>query len=404
MTDPITGKIVILRAPGLGATRDPFAGPGASAALESMAEIAANVQVEVEPRADSGTVRTLQADPTVLGYAPVMPMKLVEPFDEPAAEEAAAGATWGVDAVGADTSPFTGAGVKVAVLDTGIDAAHPAFAGVTLTTRDFTGSGSAGDDNGHGTHCAGTIFGQDINGQRIGVARGVSGALIGKVLGGPQGGGSDTLSEAMIWAADNGANVISMSLGIDFPGWVEELVQTHGLRIPAATSIALEGYRANIRLFEQLVNLLNAKAAVAQTVVVVAAAGNESGMDENPPFKINVAPPAASYGVISVAALGQGPDGLAVAPFSNTRATVAAPGVKVTSAWRGGGLKTISGTSMATPHVAGVAALWAEQLAQLGSLNPVLLTARLVASGTRQGLDAGTDPLDIGAGLVQAPA
>jgi subtilisin family serine protease len=403
MADPFTQKIVILRAPALGATRDPFAGPGAAAALETTAEIAAGVQVEVEAGAGSDTVRMLQADPTVLGYAPVIPMKLVEPLDAPAAEEAAGTATWGVDAVGAVGTAFTGAGIKAAVLDTGIDAAHPAFAGVQLLTKDFTGAGSADDDNGHGTHCAGTIFGRDINGRRIGVAQGITEALIGKVLGGPNGGGSDVLSEAMVWAAENGANVISMSLGIDFPGFVEELVNTHGLRIPVATSIALEGYRANIRLFEQLTNLLNARAAVAQAVLVVAAAGNESGMDENPPFKINVAPPAASTGVISVAALGQGAGGFSVAPFSNTRATVAGPGVGVTSAWPGGGTKTISGTSMATPHVAGVAALWAEQLAQRGPLNPVLLTAKLIASGTYKNLDAQTDPLDVGSGLVQAP-
>jgi hypothetical protein len=58
---------------------------------------------------------------------------------------------------------------------------------------------------------------------------------------------------------------------------------------------------------------------------------------------------------------------------------------------------------MATPHVAGVAALWAEQLAQRGPLNPVLLTAKLIASGTYKNLDAQTDPLDVGSGLVQAP-
>jgi subtilisin family serine protease len=332
-------------------------------------------------------------------------MKLVEPLAQSPDFVAEAGpTTWGVAAVGAPHSPFTGAGVTVAVLDTGIDATHPAFAGVQLVQRDFTSGGSANDTNGHGTHCAGTIFGRDVGGLRIGVATGVTKALIGKVLGGPAGGGSDILSEAIIWAADNGANVVSMSLGIDFPGWVEELVNNNGFSIPVATSIALEQYRANIRLFEQLSNLLAARAAVAQTVVVTAASGNESGRDETPPFEINVAPPAASTGIVAVGAVGQGQGGLRIAPFSNTRATVAAPGVDVTSAKVGGGTSVKSGTSMATPHVAGIAALWAEKLAQQGPLNPVLLQAKLIGSATLAGLAPNTDSLDVGAGLVQAPA
>ncbi|BCT77336.1 hypothetical protein SCMU_31780 [Sinomonas cyclohexanicum] len=396
-------RLVVLRAPALHATRDPFDGPrarGLGPAVEA-AEAAASATIEIEDRATPQTVGALHSDPTVLGYAPVMPVKLIEPFDAP--DAAAAPTAWGVAAVGADTSPFTGAGVTVAVLDTGIDADHPAFTGVQLVTQDFTGAGSAEDDHGHGTHCAGTILGRDLAGERIGVARGVTRALIGKVLGGPSGGGSDTLATAMMWAADNGANVISMSLGIDFPGWVQELVTTNGLPIPAATSIALEDYRANIRLFEQVANLLNARAAVAQTTLVVAAAGNESERGGSPAYTINVSPPAAAYGVLSVAALGQGADGLAVAPFSNTLATVAGPGVGIKSAWLNGGTKTISGTSMATPHVAGVTALWAEKLLAQGPLSPVLLQSKLVASATTDGLAAGSTPVDVGAGIVRAP-
>ena len=73
-----------------------------------------------------------------------------------------------------------------------------AFNGVDLERRNFT-TGSDDDKDGHGTHCAGTIFGRDVDGLRIGVARGVDRAIIGKVLG-PGGGASSDLADAITWA------------------------------------------------------------------------------------------------------------------------------------------------------------------------------------------------------------
>ena len=130
-------------------------------------------------------------DPDVAAVAIPMPIKLIMPFDV-AAGAAAAGDAWGISAVKADTSPMTGDGVVVAVLDTGIDKAHPAFAGVEIIEKDFSGSGD-GDRQGHGSHCAGTIFGRDVDGKRIGIARGVKKALIGKVLSDTGGGTSDMI-------------------------------------------------------------------------------------------------------------------------------------------------------------------------------------------------------------------
>ena len=138
-------------------------------------------------------------------------------------------------AVKADVSPFDGSDVVVAILDTGIAKNHPAFAGVTIIEEDFTGEGN-GDTHGHGTHCAGTVFGRDVDGTRIGVAPGVKKALIGKVLG-DEGGGSDAIVRAINWALEEGANVISMSLGIDFPGFVDALVTRQGLPIDLATTM-----------------------------------------------------------------------------------------------------------------------------------------------------------------------
>ena len=375
-------------------TRDVFAGPFALPTDVEPARIA----VEVE-RIERKNLPSLTRESDVVAVAPAMRMKLIEPKAVTPAP-AAAGSSWGIGAVGADTSPFDGSGIVVAVLDTGIDPSHPAFQGVTLIQKDFTGDGN-GDQHGHGTHCAGTIFGRTTAGMRIGVATGVQKALIGKVLG-SQGGGSDKIASAIQWAAENGANVISMSLGIDFPGFVKELEGT-GLQTEPATSRALEAYRANVMLFERLATLLRAQANFGTATLVTAAAGNESDRNGNPAYEIAVSPPAVAEGIVSVAALGQGPGGFTVADFSNTGANVAAPGVNITSAKRGGGFANMSGTSMATPHVAGVAALWAQKIASSGALTPLALTVRLIGSASKDGLAQGTDPFDVGEGLVHAP-
>jgi subtilisin family serine protease len=342
----------------------------------------------------------LRRDADVVAIAPVIPMKLIAPMGPPAAVRAAAATAWGVTAVGADTSPFTGEGVVVAVLDTGIAKDHPAFAGMEIVEKDFTEEGN-GDRHGHGTHCAGTIFGRTSGDMRIGVAPGVTRALIGKVLG-AGGGSSDQIVNAIQWAVENGAHVVSMSIGIDFPGLVQRLVG-QGFPPALATSRALEGYRANVLLFERLASLVRAQGAFGQTTLMVAAAGNESRRDQNPEFRIAVSPPAVAEGIVSVAALQEGPSGHTVASFSNTGASIAGPGVAIISASPDGDLVSMSGTSMATPHVAGVAALWTQKLMAAGSLSALQLTARLVASGTTDTLGAGFDPFDVGSGMARAP-
>ena len=342
----------------------------------------------------------LRNDPRVRAIAPPMPMKLIEPTETRDIKSAEASeTTWGVEAVGALDSSFDGGGISVAVLDTGIDPNHPAFAGVELIRRNFTAEGDD-DQNGHGTHCAGIIFGKNVGGKRIGIALNVKRALIGKVVG--QGGGSSaTIAKAIQWAVNEGAHVISMSLGIDFPGYVESLVKQHNLKIPPATSMALEAYRANINLFTELASFVRAQSVFSQGTVIVAASGNES---VRPEYEIAVAPPAAATGIISVGALQKTENGLSVASFSNNQADIAAPGVGVISAIPGGGLASKSGTSMATPHVAGVAALWAQrQLKQAGTVDGQRLAAQLIASGTMEGLSRDAEAEDVGAGIVRAP-
>src|SRR3954470_18254555 len=265
-------KHVVLRSTsGGGLEGMPTAGPATLAP-----KLSVDVQLETLQR---GEAAELERQKGVIGVAPVIPMRLIAPIDVAAVAAPAAGTTWGVQAVKADTSPFDGDGIIPAVLDTGIDPNHPALAGVNLIRKNFTNA-SDDDEHGHGTHCAGTIFGRDVSGTRIGVARGVKQAVIGKVLGG-NGGGSDTIMQAIQWAVQNGANVISMSLGIDFPGFVKEL-EGQGLPTELATSIALEGYRTNVLLFERLASLVQAGGAFMQATVLVAAAGNESQRDVNP--------------------------------------------------------------------------------------------------------------------------
>jgi subtilisin family serine protease len=313
--------------------------------------------VDVEELAKED-VRVLARDPQVRALAPVMPTRLVRPVE--VAEAAAATTAWGIGAVGADSSSRTGAGVVVAVLDTGIDAGHQAFAGATLVEEDFTGSGN-GDHVGHGTHCAGTVLGRDVDGTRIGVARGVTRALIGKVLGDDGRGSSEAMLQGLQWAVQNGARVVSISIELDFPAFVKQQVDA-GTPADLATSRALEAYRANLRIFDTLMQMIRSLEPFGAGCVVVGAAGNGSRRELDPDFEIGVELPAAADGVVSVAALAQSPQGLAIAPFSNTFAQISGPGVDILSARNGGGVTSKSGTSMACPHVAGVAALWWEEV------------------------------------------
>lgn len=365
------------------------------------------VQVETLAGLTQKDVHDLRRDPSVRS-APAMPVELIVPVDL-AADDAAAlqpdsgNVAWGLEATRTLTSPFTGQGVTVAVLDTGIDAGHEAFVGRDIVQEDFTGDGN-GDHNGHGTHCAGTIFGGDVGGVRIGIARGIERALIGKVLDDQGRGSTENILNGILWAVRNGANVISMSLGFDFPAQVKRNVQ-QGMVIEAATSLALQAYRENVRLFDDLAALIESQSAQFAKTIVIAAAGNES---RRPTFEIATAPPAVARGFISVGALGRAAAGggnnkFRVASFSNALPRIAGPGVDIRSAKVGSGLTSKNGTSMATPHVAGIAALWLESIA--GDNSNFLfseLEGRLIGKASHQAIDK-TERPNTGAGLVLAP-
>ena len=290
------------------------------------------------------------------------------PDEEPAPLNIAS--TWGIEITQAINSQFTGKGVKVAVLDTGFDANHPDFAGRNITTISFVPDETAEDVHGHGTHCIGSACGSlDINGQRYGVA---TESLIysGKVLSNEGSGAQSWILNGITWAANNGCKVISMSLGSrGFPG------QSYDLAYERA-----------------------AQFAISKGAVLVAAAGNESRRSWN---QFNaVGSPADCPSILAVAALDAGSE---VADFSNRAINptglidIAGPGVEIYSSWpmplR---YRTISGTSMATPHVAGIVALLCEQNPDA---SPEQIIELLISSAKKLPLL----PIDVGAGLAIAP-
>lgn len=343
----------------------------------------------------------LNNDSRTVAVTPAMPMCLIKP--EPARQDAQQpkelrNVAWGIEAVEADRSRFTGEGVRVAVLDTGILERHPAFTRVPLLVQNFTTDASANDGNGHGTHCAGTIAGGEVEGTRIGVTSNLERLIIGKVLS-DQGQGSTTaIVRGIQWASLQGARIISMSLGIDFTAYVEGLHQRQGVELKAAVSMGLQAYSANVEMFEKLGDSFNALSFIGQGSMLVAAAGNES---RRPAYTIGTSPPAVADSILSVAAVDQN---FAAAPFSNTYADVSAPGVDITSAGLDGGLSVLSGTSMAAPHVAGVAALWAQKLLESESqLNIERLKSTLYANLSAAGDRAMPDLENTGRGVIKSP-
>jgi hypothetical protein len=278
--------------------------------------------------------------------------------------------TWGLIATRASLSRFTGQGINVAVLDTGLFLAHPDFVGRSIVSRSFiSGVGSANDGHGHGTHCTGTACGafKPAVGPRYGIAHKAN-IYIGKVLS-DQGSGSDGgILAGIDWAIANRCQVISMSLGADVP--------------TTTTFYETAGQRA-----------LNAGS------LIVAAAGNNANRSAgNFGF---VGRPANSRSFMAVGAL----DGnLRMGNFSardtaraaGTAVDIAAPGVSVYSSWpMPTRYRTINGTSMATPHVAGIAALWAQASGSRGAA----LWQRVITSARALSLPI----VDVGRGLVQAP-
>ncbi|WP_249400045.1 S8 family peptidase [Streptomyces argyrophylli] len=236
-----------------------------------------------------------------------------------------------------------GQGVKVAVLDTGADASHPDLAGRIAEAEDFSGSANTDDHFGHGTHVASIVGGSGAasGGTRRGVAPRAD-LLIGKVLGDDGYGSESAVIDGMQWAAREHAKVVNMSLGSGSP--------TDGT--------------------DPLSQAVDSLTASSGTLFVVAA-GNEG---ETGPS--SVSSPGAADAALTVGAVDRDDS---LAPFSSrgprlgdgaVKPDVTAPGVGIVAARASGTTLgdpvdphyvALSGTSMATPHVAGAAALLAQR-------------------------------------------
>ena len=282
-------------------------------------------------------------------------------------------ATWGLEATKVLVSQYSGKGIKVAVLDTGLDLKHPDFAGRSITSKSFIAGEEVQDGNGHGTHCIGTSCGplnppDSSAPRRYGVAYNAE-IFAGKVLSNAGSGTDGGILAGIEWAISNGCQIVSMSLGA-------------GTR-PGDT-------------FSQIYETV-AQRALSKGTLIIAAAGNES---IRPSFIRPVGRPANCPSIIAVAALD---NRLQIASFSCASINpdgggvdIAGPGVDVYSTWpMPTRYRTISGTSMATPHVAGIAALYAEATSKTG----LELWAFLMRDPQRLVLPS----TDVGLGLVQAP-
>ncbi|MFB6676529.1 S8 family serine peptidase [Streptomyces sp. NPDC056390] len=270
---------------------------------------------------------------------------------------------------------FDGKGVKVAVLDTGADLDHPDLAGQVDASQSFVPGQSVDDGHGHGTHTASTIAGTGAasDGKEKGAAPGAR-LLVGKVLADSGSGADSDVIAGMEWAKAQGADVVSMSLGsADGTDGSDPMSQ-------AVDSLSADG-----------------------GPLYVVAAGN--AYDPG-----TVGAPGAAASALTVAAVDRNDERAGFSsqgPLTGThglKPDVSAPGVDVTAAasqsvpgWTGGLYRTMSGTSMATPLVAGTAAI-------LKQRHPDWSGQRIKDALMSTSHRTGDTPYEVGTGRVDAAA
>ena len=315
-------------------------------------------------RGGAATLNALTSLSNVVKIIPNFKVHVIEPVNKEKIGASQSVESWGIDKIRAPEAwaeGYTGEGIRIAIIDTGVDITHPALQGkmftINASDEHYPGGWMEFDDNGnpvcstphdtdgHGTHTSGTALGGDTSDILIGVA---PGAKLMHALVLP--GGSGTFAQVlagMEWAVDpytcSGehtgypAHVMSMSLGAS-------------------------GYYGD-DLFPAI------KAALEANIVVVAAIGNDGpGTSSNPGNVWGVFGVGATDVNDQVADFSSGeivnwPNPPSDWPFFDTypstyiKPDFSAPGVDITSSVPGGGYEAWSGTSMATPHVAGTVAL-----------------------------------------------
>lgn len=306
---PGTARYIMYERPGTSAAL------GVSETVVRLPEISARAVCLPEQRAAAiqAAGYDLQPDHVLRLIDPMAGEASASALDVVAAAEPLERDQWGAAKIRARDAQglATGRGVTIAIIDTGVDATHPDLAGAVVLQRDYVGGAPI---HGHGSHVAGIAAARVNNTGILGVAPAASIADY-RVLDSSGAGYSSVIARAVLDAGTGPGVVINLSLG----GPLNEQVMDDAIRT-----------------------------VIARGVVVVAAAGNEA--TDRPSY------PGCSPGVIGVGATTQADTR---AGFSNFGACIdiAAPGVDILSAVPGGAYEVWSGTSMAAPHVAGVAAL-----------------------------------------------